>query len=135
MNAAKWVDLTIQIKTNGQATVNNTLRERAIEHLALSLHCLQDTFSPAHTERAPSINANKPGKILDIRIYKYQNHDAHSEQDFNSGSISSLSGQSAIFASTELMLMCLKAVSLRTYLLPGWDDFQNRWLRFDRFLK
>ncbi len=135
LNAAKWVALSLQIRRNGSVVVNSSLRERAIEHLALSLHCLQDTFSPAHTERVTSNKANKPGKILDTRIYKYQNHDRHSDQDYNSGSNNSLSGESAILASTELMLMCIKAVSQYTYLLSEWDDFQNRWLRFDRYLK
>ncbi len=128
LNAAKWVELTLQIKTNGPLVVNTTLRERAIENLAFALHCLQDTFSPSHTERAISSDANKPGRIKDIFVYENQNHNIHSAKDYNAGSTSSLPGESAINASTELMLMCVKAVSLGTYLLPDWDVFQDKWI-------
>ena len=131
LNAAKWVEITLRIKLNKYTVINNSLRKKSIEHLALALHCLQDTFSPSHTNRIRSIDVNKPGKITGIGIYEQQDHNAHSAEDYRSGSIKSVFGKEAINASVALMLLCIQAVAASSYLIRGWDGFKAQWLGFN----
>lgn len=131
IHAAKWVDITLRIKQNPRSVINNSLRAKALEHLAQALHCLQDTFSPYHVSRTPSSDPDKPGVIKDIGIYKEQDHSEHSRADYRTGSLSSKEGQSAVNASAELMLMCIRAVARQTYMLPGLKQFKEKWLAFN----
>jgi len=131
LNAAKWVEITLRIKLDSKSVINGSLRKKAIEHLALALHCLQDTFSPSHTDRSASKDPNKPGKITNISIYEQQNKHDHSVEDYKSGSINSIYGRTAINASTALLLICIQAVASSSYLIRGWDNFKVQWLGFN----
>lgn len=128
-NADKWVNLTHRILNNKMTVINNRLREQAIEHLALALHCLQDTFSPGHTTRAHSGTITKPGHITDIHIYNEHNKHTHSAHDYTSGSTKSMLGKMSIAASTELMSHCLDSVANGQQKLHNWESYKSNWLK------
>lgn len=108
-----------------------SIRRDGISHLALSLHSLQDSFSPAHTKRKNYEQPFEPGAIEDMYIYATQDHEKHSRQDYESGSFYSLYSQSAIFASVALMRLCVATVSQKSKSInsSSWAAFQEKWIR------
>ncbi len=131
-NILGWLNNTVRIKHNKFTVINSSLKQKAIEHLALALHCLQDTFSPAHVKRAPSKDATKPGRIENIYVYDKINKITHSELDYHSGSLSSFEASMAVEASVALMLSCIKAAANDYYVFVEWDSFKNKWLAYNR---
>lgn len=132
--ATNWVKkmnhVLYSFQRHGRSTGSTIfLRKQAVSHLALSLHSLQDSFSPGHTKRTTYQNYLYPGAIENIFIYKNQNKDVHSHGDYASGSVSSLHARSAVYASAELMQLCAHTVSMKAMYPIGWDAFQNRWLK------
>jgi len=101
----------------------------AASSMALALHALQDSFSSAHTKRAPFSNANYPGAIREIFIYSDQDHNKHSKNDFGSADENSVLSQAAIRASAELLFICAQSVAMRASTVRQWSSFQDKWLR------
>lgn len=106
-------------------------RRSAASELAIALHSLQDSFSPAHTERKTYSEPQFPGAITGLYVYATQNHEDHSAHDFESGSIGSVYARSAVHASAELMMLCAKSISKKSTILLGWEQFKNRWIKFN----
>lgn len=130
VNAEKWIEYTIKVKKYRRYVVHTRLREDAIEHLALALHCLQDTFSPGHVKRTQSKNADRPGTITDIFVFDELNKKTHSKHDRGSGSVTSVTGQMAINASVDLMLKCIKAFANNDNRMNDWEAFRSKWINF-----
>jgi len=119
-------------KHHGRSKVNTRIiRQHAVSELAIALHALQDSFSPGHTQRKKYNDPHYPGEITDIYVYKDQDHDKHSEHDFEAGSVNSVLAQSAVYASAELMRLCASSLSRNSTTLLGWKQFQNRWLKLE----
>ena len=109
--------------------VTTVFRRRAVSELAVALHSLQDSFSPAHTLRKSFTNPQAPGEITDIFVYAEQDHAQHGEHDFESGSMKSLYAQAAVHASAELMHLCASAISKKSTSLLNWEQFKHRWIK------
>jgi len=131
-NILSWLNNTVRIKHNKHTALNSSLKQKAIEHLALALHCLQDTFSPAHVKRAHSKDVTNPGRIVDIYVYDKENKITHSRLDYRSGSLSSIEASMAVEASVALMLSCIKAAANDYYIFLDWNSFRNKWLAYSR---
>jgi len=140
LQSQKWLNKMRQVYYSnykfGRGSTNrkhqlNHIRQKAASELAIALHALQDSFSPAHTRREHYSTPRKPGAISEIYVYADQDHDKHSVNDFNSGSAKSALAQSAVYASADLMNLCAKSLSMKSKLLFGWGQFQNRWLKFE----
>jgi len=106
----------------------------AVEPLALALHALQDSFSPGHTQRAPS-NSPTPGEILAINVYNEHNKILHSKYDFSSGDLTSNGGNYAIEATADLIQLTLRCISKGTSSFNEWEFFKNKWLRLSNKAK
>ncbi len=131
-NAEKWIEYTLKVKKNRGYVIHTRYREDAIEHLALALHCLQDTFSPGHVKRTQTNNAHRSGTITDIYVYDEVNQITHGKHDKGAGSIKSVAGQMAINASVDLMLKCLKSFANEDYRMNDWEAFRSRWINFSQ---
>lgn len=107
----------------------NWQRREAVSHLALALHALQDSFSPAHTRRTRYSTANHPGAIEDIHVYADQDSAAHGTHDFEAGSLNSLDAQAAVNASADLLDLCARSVAVKSTAPIGWREFEERWVR------
>lgn len=104
-------------------------RRDAVSHLALALHALQDSFSPAHTRRTRYNSANHPGAIEDIHVYADQDSAAHGAHDFESGSLTTLNAMAAVNASADLLDLCARSVAVKSATPIGWREFEERWMR------
>jgi hypothetical protein len=130
----KWISLMTRALSNrrgaGRRKITTVgLRREAASNMALALHALQDSFSPGHTKREKFTDPNFPGDISDIYIYSSQDHDKHSDDDFDSGSLSSVHAKAAIQASSELMYMAAKSVVNKSVVPIDWNEFQSKWLK------
>lgn len=113
-----------------------------VKELALALHSLQDSFSPAHTERysgSKKVNGHKPSSkkhthsgltmpIRKLHVYANQHHDKHGDSDYLSGGTSNDLGRMAASASADLMLMGIESLWKVDKGLIGWNQFKSKWL-------
>ncbi|MCI0507639.1 MAG: hypothetical protein L0Z73_16225 [Gammaproteobacteria bacterium] len=133
-NAQRWVEkmhyVLYQHRPQGRSGHSTIAQRRdAASCLALALHSLQDSFSPAHTRRASYKTPNQPGAIEDMYIYSEQDHNKHSAHDYESGSRQSLHAQSAVLASADLMKLCVASVSRKSKTLSGWNSYREKWIK------
>lgn len=138
---------------NDNENVTFQTRRYGVKHLALALHALQDSFSPAHTVRSEkaiyqikcrkeamisgvdAAEANHPHPIIKIFDYDKQKHGSpidtitpHSKGDIHSGSLNTNSGKLAVKATQELIILGLQSVSQNRDSLAGWGAYKAKWL-------
>jgi len=129
-----WIRLMVSVMHSHHNRRHRTnshliLKKRAISHLAVALHSLQDSFSPGHTKRSAFNNPQRPGSIEDIYIYEQQNTHIHSQHDFEAASIHSVHANAAVYASADLLRICALSLSLKSLSPIGWNTFENKWLK------
>ena len=135
VNAAKDI---IKQKSKPKPLQSATWRETRdyVKELALALHCLQDSFSPGHTQRYFDVQSESypPGfydraaPIRKIFVYAHQDHEAHGDEDYRSGGTDSSWGNIAVNASAALITKGILSIPSEGRGLIGWDDFVNKWL-------
>jgi len=118
--------------------------------LAKALHCLQDSFSPAHVrrcevdEKLPLGSAKKQASPACFesgppirRIFDYNHpHDdtdaeakaQHDEEDYYGGSPDSAPANAAAYASAALIRVALDSIARRQSNSTAWAQFTSRWL-------
>lgn len=147
--AIKEESLKAQQNSSAQYSLSNaspTLNHYFISELALALHSLQDSFSPAHTSRHTGLqrgsyegkykplnkgHSNIPQPIRRMHDYSKQNTNLHSKKDYHTGGIDSYWGNMAVNASAELMLMSIDSIWKDDQGLAGWATFQSKWLTYN----
>lgn len=129
-------------------------KRTGVKYLSLALHCLQDSFSPAHTIRSwreRSLFKNvieyptgfhqdmgrpgNPAPIVKIFDYSLQQHGhpmdtktPHSRGDMLSGSTHTKAGELAIRASQELIEAGLLSI-FKGRATTDWKKFSKKWLK------
>jgi AhpD family alkylhydroperoxidase len=118
--------------------------------LAKALHCLQDSFSPAHVLRSevdgnlllgsakknasPACYESGP-PIRSIFDYNHPHDEAdveakeqHDANDYYSGSPEHAPANAAAYASAELIRVALDSIARRQSNNTAWAQFTSRWL-------
>jgi hypothetical protein len=92
--------------------------------LARALHCLQDSFSPAHVVRG------KDRRINEIQVYSEQDgHDHYDHDEFSGMNPISTERTNAVEASADLLDLALRASLRMEISLTGWGAFAEKWLK------
>jgi hypothetical protein len=154
-HTGKWIQQAfIDIEQMKRKSPSYLIMRTGVEYLSLALHCLQDSFSPAHVIRSwsrpdtykelvePDDNmpsnpgdSSNPAPIVRIFNYGHQKHGSpfdantpHSKGDILSGSISSPAGRLAVYATKDLIELGLTEIFSKRPLI-NWDRFQKKWLK------
>ncbi|VAW64582.1 hypothetical protein MNBD_GAMMA09-948 [hydrothermal vent metagenome] len=113
-----------------------------VKELALALHSLQDSFSPAHTQRYTGqrrptdqvvagiikSNSNVVMPIRNLYDYSAQDKNKHSSNDYSSGGPAGNWGELAVNASADLMILSIESLWKNDKGLTGWGAFKAKWL-------
>ena len=136
--SAVYKDKIVRPLQNSGLGLNNYY----VKELALALHSLQDSFSPAHTQRyqggkrlvtqtVHDLKKSDANIILPIRnLYEYSSQDKekHGSHDYHSGGPVNNWGEIAIRASADLMTMGINSLWKDDVGISGWNAFKARWL-------